>query len=92
MKPVVFVGDSLSRIREFPETRETSKRAWNCDRSSADLNHRTWKPISSVGSGVREIRVREAAGAFRVLYVANLADAVVRPTRLPEEDPGHGET
>lgn len=32
--------------------------------------------MRSVGSGVREIRVREAAGAFRVLYVANLADAV----------------
>jgi phage-related protein len=35
-----------------------------------------WKQMRSVGSGVREIRVRDAAGAFRVLYVVNLADAV----------------
>ena len=35
-----------------------------------------WKQMRSVGSGVREIRVRDASGAFRVLYVANLADAV----------------
>jgi phage-related protein len=35
-----------------------------------------WKPMRSVGSGVREIRVRDATGAFRVLYVANLAHAV----------------
>jgi phage-related protein len=35
-----------------------------------------WKPMRNVGSGVREIRVREAAGTFRVLYVASLADAV----------------
>ena len=35
-----------------------------------------WKQMKSVGPGVREIRVRAASGAFRVLYVANLADAV----------------
>lgn len=32
--------------------------------------------MNTVGSGVREIRVRDAAGAFRVIYVAKLADAV----------------
>lgn len=35
-----------------------------------------WKPMKSIGPGVREIRVREAAGAFRVVYIATLADAV----------------
>ena len=35
-----------------------------------------WKPMSAVGLGAREIRVRDAAGAFRVLYVARFADAV----------------
>lgn len=35
-----------------------------------------WKPMRSVGSGVREIRVREDDGAFRVIYVANLGDAI----------------
>jgi hypothetical protein len=29
-----------------------------------------------VGPGVREIRVRDAAGAFRVIYIVALADAV----------------
>ena len=32
--------------------------------------------MTSVGPGVREIRVREASGAFRVIYVAHLADAI----------------
>jgi len=32
--------------------------------------------MRTIGSGVREIRVRDASGAFRVLYVANLVDAV----------------
>ena len=35
-----------------------------------------WKPMPTVGSGVREIRVREQGGAFRVIYVAKLADRV----------------
>ena len=35
-----------------------------------------WKPMHSVGQGVKEIRIRDAAGAFRVIYVAKFADAV----------------
>lgn len=32
--------------------------------------------MPTIGPGVREIRVREPAGAFRVIYVATFADAV----------------
>ncbi len=32
--------------------------------------------MTSIGSGVQEIRIRDAAGAFRVIYVAKFADAV----------------
>jgi phage-related protein len=32
--------------------------------------------MASVGQGVREIRIRDEAGAFRVLYIAKLEDAV----------------
>jgi len=35
-----------------------------------------WKPMPSIGPGVREIRIRDAAGAFRVIYVVKFADAV----------------
>ena len=30
----------------------------------------------AVGQGVREIRIRDADGAFRVIYVAKFADAI----------------
>ena len=36
-----------------------------------------WKPMKAVGPGVREIRLREASGAFRVIYLATLADRVL---------------
>lgn len=35
-----------------------------------------WKPMPTIGKGVREIRIRDEAGAFRVIYVAKFADAI----------------
>ncbi|MFM8818928.1 MAG: type II toxin-antitoxin system RelE/ParE family toxin [Phenylobacterium sp.] len=35
-----------------------------------------WKPMGTIGHGVREIRFREASGAFRVIYLARLEDRV----------------
>lgn len=32
--------------------------------------------MTSIGAGVRAIRIRDAAGAFRVIYLAKLAGAV----------------
>lgn len=42
-----------------------------CNRLPAD-----WKPMSGIGAGVSEIRIRAAAGAYRVIYVARFEDAV----------------
>ena len=35
-----------------------------------------FKPMSSVGAGVYEIRVRDASGAYRAMYVAKFEAAV----------------
>ena len=35
-----------------------------------------WKSMNTVGQGVKEIRIHDAASAFRVIYVAKFADAV----------------
>ncbi len=32
--------------------------------------------MTTVGPGVREIQIREASGAFRIIYVAKFADAI----------------
>lgn len=36
-----------------------------------------WKPMKTVGAAVREIRIRGASGAFRVIYLATLPDQVL---------------
>jgi phage-related protein len=73
MKPVVFLGDALDRIRAFPQT---ARRRFQLDRVQRGLNPDDWKPMATIGSGVREIRVRDATGAYRVVYIAAFADAV----------------
>lgn len=32
--------------------------------------------MSTVGQGVKEIRIRDVSGAFRIIYAAKFADAV----------------
>ena len=39
------------------------------------LDPSDWKPMSSIGSGVREIRVR-AGGAYRVIYLSSRPEGV----------------
>lgn len=75
MKPVVFLGDSLDVIKAFPVSARR-RAGYQLDRVQNGLDPNDWKPMPSVGAGVREIRIRDSAGAFRVIYVAHLADAV----------------
>ena len=75
MKPVSFLGSSRSDVRGFPEDarREVGVQL---DRLQRGIDPDDWKPMKTIGPGVREIRVREASGAYRVIYIATLEDAV----------------
>ena len=46
------------------------------DKVQRGLQPDDWKPMAAVGSGVKELRIREEAGTFRVIYLAKLAEAV----------------
>lgn len=35
-----------------------------------------WKPMPSVGLGVREIRIRQGSGAYRIIYLTTIGDVV----------------
>ena len=75
MKTVVFLGDTLDRLRAFPE-RPRRDAGFQLDRLQRGLDPDDWKPMATIGSGAREIRVRDASGAYRVVYVATFAEAV----------------
>jgi len=74
VKRVAWVGDSLERVREFaPDARRDA--GYQLERVQAGAEPADWKPMPSVGLGVKEIRI-SAGGAFRVIYVATFAEAV----------------
>lgn len=73
-KPVIWLDDSLKRVRDFPaEARQQAGfELWEVQQGNDPSD---WKPMTSVGPGVREIRIH-ANGEFRVLYVARFEEAV----------------
>jgi phage-related protein len=74
-KEVVFEGSALDDLRAFP--REARQEAgYQLDRVQRGIQPADWKPMPTVGSGVNEIRLRDADGWYRVMYVAKLADCV----------------
>lgn len=75
MKHVVFIGDSLSRLREFPDGARRDA-GFQLERVQRGLDPDDWKPMSSIGPGVGEIRVRDARGAYRLIFVARFDDAI----------------
>lgn len=74
-KRLEFCGNSIEAVRAFPEAarREIGQ---ELRRVQDGCNPTHWKPMASVGAGVREIRVRDAAGAYRAIYIATLPDMV----------------
>ena len=74
-RPVVFLGTALADLKAFPLTARR-RAGYQIDRIQAGLEPDDWKPMASVGPGVQEIRIRDAEGAFRVVYVAKFSAAI----------------
>jgi phage-related protein len=74
-KPIEFRGGSLDELRAFPLAAKREA-GHQLDRVQNGHEPDDWKPMSSIGKGVKEIRIRDLAGAFRVVYIAKFADAV----------------
>jgi phage-related protein len=75
MKKIVFMGHSLHDIKKFPSTikREMGFELDKIQNGYAPVN---WKPMQSIASGVREIRVRDLLGIYRVIYIAKFKKSV----------------
>jgi len=74
VKGIEFLGASLKVVREFPALvkREAGHQL---DRIQHGLDPTDWKPMKSVGPGVREIRIQHE-GQYRVMYVAAFDETV----------------
>lgn len=74
-KFIEFRGTSLDDLRDFPLSirREAGHQLDHVQKGIASDD---WKSMSSIGQGVREIRLRDITGAFRVIYMAKFSDAI----------------
>ena len=63
------------RFAHFPESARREA-GFQIDKVQHGDDPDDCKPMATIGSGVQEIRIRDESGAFRVIYLAKLADAV----------------
>ncbi len=75
IKPVEFLGSALEDLRTFPRAARRAA-GYQIDRVQRGLEPDDWKPMAAVGAGAKEIRIRDKGGAFRVIYIAKLEQAV----------------
>jgi len=69
------MGSSKEDLRDFPEEARRQV-GYQLEHVQESVDPHDWKPMPAVGSGVREIRVRESSGAFRCIYLATRAEGV----------------
>jgi len=74
-KPIYWVGSSLKDLLVLAD--EVKKEAgYQLHRVQNGLEPENWKTFQEVGSGVKEIRIYDQGGAFRVMYVAKFAETI----------------
>lgn len=74
-KEIRWVGSSFVDLCTFPF--EPKKKAgFQLRKVQAGIEPDDWKPFDGVGSGVREIRIKDAQGIYRVMYVSKFEDAI----------------
>jgi phage-related protein len=75
MKPVIWMGGSKEDLKAFSEDARREI-GYQLEHVQEGVDPDDWKPMSIVGAGVREIRVRESSGAFRCIYLATRPEGI----------------
>jgi phage-related protein len=75
-RAAVFLGDTYRVICAFADDARRAA-GYQIGRVQQGKDPDDWKPLPIIGPNVREIRIRESSGAFRVIFQATLPDAVL---------------
>ena len=75
IKEIEWLGSSKEDLREFPPVAR-QRAGYQLEVIQEGDEPSDWKPMESVGQGVREIRIKCKDGAFRVFYVVNRPEAI----------------
>jgi phage-related protein len=74
-KEIRWVGSSYDDLLNFPDG-SRRKAGFQLGKVQAGFDPDDWRPFDDVGAGVREIRVKDSAGIYRVMYVAKFDEAI----------------
>lgn len=74
-KEIRWVGSSYDDLLAFPNA-PRKEAGFQLGKVQAGLEPTDWKPFNEVGAGTQEIRIADAKGIFRVMYVAKFEEAV----------------
>lgn len=75
MKDVIWLGASKSDWDDFP-TSVQDEAGFQLYLVQLGEEPSDWKPMKTIGPGVRELRIRDSAGAFRVIYLATRPEGI----------------
>ena len=75
MKLVRFMGSAKQDLSDFPDSARV-RAGHELFMVQVGREPDNWKPMSSVGPGVCEIRVGDQAGQYRVIFVASFSTVV----------------
>jgi phage-related protein len=74
-KEIRWIGSAYADIFNFPlESRREA--GFQLGKVQAGLDPDDWKPFGNVGTGTREIRIRDATGIYRVMYLTKFDEAI----------------
>lgn len=74
-KEIRWVGSAYQDLLAFPPDARREA-GFQLGKVQCGLDPDDWKPLSDIGPGAREIRIRDVCGAYRLIYVATFAEAV----------------
>ena len=70
-----LVGSAYDDLLAFPQD-PRKEAGFQLSKVQAGLDPTDWKPFEDVGAGTKEIRVKDASGAYRVMYIAKFEEAI----------------
>ena len=75
MKSLLWTGSSKADLLMFPGDARRDA-GFQLRRVQRGEEPSDWKSMSTIGPGVREIRIREESGAFRVIYLESRPEGI----------------
>ena len=74
MKEIIWLGSSYQDLLAFPKSAKQDA-GYNLDKLQRGKNPNDWKPMTSIGQGVKELRIHYE-NEYRIIYLAQRSEGI----------------